>query len=171
MIVACVHAGYINDRWLTCISQWTQTPDKVFHKLLLSFHMQKKKLLGLQRNQIFNQGSFFVGEGWGCKVIGRIVRTSEKILATPLTAKRQKWCSRCQLCLFIWSIRRTNLRRSTVLVSAINKGTSEQGRAGRLITKHLKTYYHASGVREQTPLEKIGIQVFRLQNSRVFFLK
>ena len=27
--------------------------------------MQKKKLLGLQRNQIFNQGSFFVGEGLG----------------------------------------------------------------------------------------------------------
>ena len=53
------------DRWLTCTSQCTQTPDKVFHKLLVSFHMQKK-LLGLQRNQIFNQGKvFFGGRGWG----------------------------------------------------------------------------------------------------------
>ena len=145
-------------------------PTKYFISCYCHF-ICRKTLLGLQRNHIFNQGSFFVGEGWGCKVIGRIVRTSEKILATPLTAKRKKWCSRCQLCLFIWSIRRTNLTRSTVLVSPINKGTSEQGRAGRLITKHLKAYYHASGVREQTPSGKIGIQVFRLQNSRVFFLK
>ena len=37
-----------------------------------------------------------------------------------------------------------------------------------MITKHLKAYYHASGVWEQTPSGKIGIQVFRLQNSRVF---
>ena len=44
-------------------------------------------------------------------------------------------------------------------------------RAGRLITKHLKAYYHASGVWEQTPSGKIGIQVFRLQNSRFFFFK
>ena len=41
-----------------CISQWTQKHEKVFHKLLMSFHMQKR-FLGLQRNQIFNQGSFF----------------------------------------------------------------------------------------------------------------
>ena len=47
-----------------CISQWTQTPDKVFHKLLMSFHMQKT-FLGLQRNQIFNQGSFFFREAGG----------------------------------------------------------------------------------------------------------
>ena len=46
--------------------------------------MQKKQRLGLQRNQIFNQGIFFFwGEG-GSKAIWRIVRTSEKILATPL---------------------------------------------------------------------------------------
>ena len=73
-----------------CISQWTQTPDKVFHKLLMPFHMQKK-ILGLQRNQIFNQGSFFSGSGGvgvgGCKAIWRIVPTSEKILATPLFSK------------------------------------------------------------------------------------
>ena len=147
-------------------------PTKYFISCYFHF-ICRKKLLGLQRNQIFNQGSFFVEEGWECKVIWRIVRTSEKIPVTPLTVKRNKWCARCQLCLYmlIWSIRRTNLTRSTVPVSAINKGTSEQGRAGRLITKHLKAYYHASGVREQTPLGKIGIQVFRLQNSRVFFLK
>ena len=48
-----------------CISQWTQTPDKVFQKLLMPFHMQKK-ILGLQRNEIFNQGSFFREAGeWG----------------------------------------------------------------------------------------------------------
>ena len=29
------------DRWLTCISQWTEKRDKVFDKLLMSFHMQK----------------------------------------------------------------------------------------------------------------------------------
>ena len=47
--------------------------------------MQKKKLLGLLRNQIFNQEDFFFGGGGrGCKAIWRIVRTSEKILATPL---------------------------------------------------------------------------------------
>ena len=46
--------------------------------------MQKKQRLGLQRNQIFNQGIFL---GWGggeSKAIWRIVRTSEKVLATPL---------------------------------------------------------------------------------------
>ena len=48
----------------------------------------QKKTLGLERNQILNQGRVFWGEGrgrgLGCKVIWRIVRTSEKILATPL---------------------------------------------------------------------------------------
>ena len=50
----------------------------------------QKKLLGLQRYQIFNQGRFFLffffwgGGGGGCKAIWRIVRISEKILATPL---------------------------------------------------------------------------------------
>ena len=51
----------------------------------MSFYMQKK-LLGLQRNQIFNQGSFFGGGGVGGvvgKAIWRIVCTSEKILASP----------------------------------------------------------------------------------------
>ena len=51
----------------------------------MSFYMQKK-LLGLQRNQIFNQGSFFEGGGVGGvvgKAIWRIVCTSEKILASP----------------------------------------------------------------------------------------
>ena len=51
----------------------------------------QKKLLGLQRNQIFNQGRFLSGD-WGGgsgagaegKVIWKIVCTSEKILATPL---------------------------------------------------------------------------------------
>ena len=47
----------------------------------MSFHMQKKRL-GLQRNQIFNQGIFW--EGGGGKAIWRIVRTPEKILATPM---------------------------------------------------------------------------------------
>ena len=37
----------------------------------------------LERNQIFNQGSFLWGEGAG-KAIWRVLRTSEKILATPL---------------------------------------------------------------------------------------
>ena len=47
--------------------------------------MQKKQRLGLQRNQIFNQGIFCGGGGeGGSKAIWRIVRTSEKILATPL---------------------------------------------------------------------------------------
>ena len=55
----------------------------------MSFYMQLK-LLGLQRNLIFNQGSFFeeggVGGGVGGvvgKAIWRIVCTSEKILASP----------------------------------------------------------------------------------------
>ena len=40
--------------------------DKVFDKLLMSFHMRKKKLLSFQRNQIFNQeGCFFAGGGGG----------------------------------------------------------------------------------------------------------
>ena len=43
--------------------------------------MQEKRL-GLQRNQIFNQGSFLGGRGG--KAIWRIVHTSEKTLATPL---------------------------------------------------------------------------------------
>ena len=83
MIVACVQTPppppppppptvhRLYDRRLTCISQCTQTPDKVFHKLLMSFHMQKKTL-GLERNQILNQGRFFWGGGgggggWGAK--------------------------------------------------------------------------------------------------------
>ena len=53
----------------------------------MSFHLQKK-LLGLQRYKIFNQGRFLLlgggGGGRGCKAIWRIVRTSEKILSTPL---------------------------------------------------------------------------------------
>ena len=47
----------------------------------------QEKTLGLERNQILNQGRFFWGgrgRGLGCKVIWRIVRTFEKILATPL---------------------------------------------------------------------------------------
>ena len=53
--------------------------------------MQKKKRLGLQRNQIFNQGIFFFfggGGGGECKAIWKIVRTSEKILATPLQGQQ-----------------------------------------------------------------------------------
>ena len=53
----------------------------------MSFHMQKKRL-GLQRNQIFNQGIFFSffwgGGGGGGKAIWRIVRSPEKIVATPM---------------------------------------------------------------------------------------
>ena len=45
----------------------------------------KKKRLGLKRNQIFNQGIFFFFWGGGGKAIRRIVHTSEKILATPLS--------------------------------------------------------------------------------------
>ena len=41
----------------------------------------QKKILGLQRNEIFNQGSFFSGSG------GVGVGGSEKILATPLFSK------------------------------------------------------------------------------------
>ena len=52
------------DKLLTCISKWTPTPDKVFDKLLMSFHI-RKKLLGLQCNQIFNQEKFFSGMGGG----------------------------------------------------------------------------------------------------------
>ena len=53
----------------------------------MSFYMQKN-LLGLQRNQIFNQGSFFEGGGGGVggvvgNAIWRVVCTSEKILASP----------------------------------------------------------------------------------------
>ena len=41
----------------------------------------QKKILGLQRNEIFNQGSFFREAGeWG-------LGGSEKILATPLFSK------------------------------------------------------------------------------------
>ena len=67
MIVAWVQNPPVHrlyDRRLTCISQCTQTPDIIFHKLLMSFHMQKKTL-GLERNQILNQGRFFVGRGGG----------------------------------------------------------------------------------------------------------
>ena len=55
----------------------------------MSFHMQKKRL-GLQRNQIFNQENFFFfffffgGGGRGGKAIWRIVRSPEKIVATPM---------------------------------------------------------------------------------------
>ena len=49
--------------------------------------MQKKRL-GLQRNQIFNQefffSFFFWGGGRGGKAIWRIVRSPEKIVATPM---------------------------------------------------------------------------------------
>ena len=48
-----MYVALLYDRWLTCTSQWTQTRDKLFCKLLMSFQMQKK-LLGLQSNQIFN---------------------------------------------------------------------------------------------------------------------
>ena len=51
----------------------------------MSFYMHLK-LLGLQRNLIFNQGSFLRGGGVGGvvgKAIWRIVCTSEKILASP----------------------------------------------------------------------------------------
>ena len=37
--------------------------DKVFHKLLMSFHMQKKNSEAY--NQMFNQGIFFGGGGVG----------------------------------------------------------------------------------------------------------
>ena len=51
--------------------------------------MQKKQRLGLQRNQIFNLGIFWGGGVGGgrageSKAIWRIVRSSEKVLATPL---------------------------------------------------------------------------------------
>ena len=45
--------------------------------------MQKKRL-GLQGNETFNQGIFLGGGGEG-KAIWRIVRTSEKVLDTPLS--------------------------------------------------------------------------------------
>ena len=85
------YVALLYDRWLKCISQWTQTPEKVFHKLLMSFHMQKK-LLGQQRNQIFNQGIFFWGGGGGgvesdlenCACLW-------KILATPLIHTQQNY--------------------------------------------------------------------------------
>ena len=48
----------------------------------MSFHIQKKRL-GLQRNQIFNQGNFLGGGGGGGKAIWRIVHTSEKISLRP----------------------------------------------------------------------------------------
>ena len=58
---------------------------EVLYKLLISFHMQRKRL-GLPRTQIFNQRIFFGGGVGGVgKAIWRIVRTSEKILATPLS--------------------------------------------------------------------------------------
>ena len=33
---------------------------------------------------------FWWGEGWGCKVIRRIVRTPEKIVATPLSTSASR---------------------------------------------------------------------------------
>ena len=67
-------------------SIWTQTPEKVFHKLQMPFHMEKKTLKLATKPLI---GSvFFFGGGGGsgdkCKAIWRIERTSEKILTTPL---------------------------------------------------------------------------------------
>ena len=47
----------------------------------------QKKTLSLQRNQIFNQGFF---SGGGGEAIWRIVRSSEKILATPLVTGYRK---------------------------------------------------------------------------------
>ena len=51
----------------------------------MSFHMQKK-LLGLQRNQIFNQGSFLWGGGGWCGVQSDLENCVYlwTILATPL---------------------------------------------------------------------------------------
>ena len=45
--------------------------------------MQKKNRLGLQRKQIFNQGSFFFLGGGGGKAIWGIVQTSEKTWLRP----------------------------------------------------------------------------------------
>ena len=52
----------------------------------------QKRLLGQQRNQIYNQRIlFFLGEGGGgVKAIWRIVRISEKILATPLNYEESR---------------------------------------------------------------------------------
>ena len=55
----------------------------------MSFHMQKKRL-GLQLNQIFNQGIFFSffflggGGGGGGKGFWRILGSPGKIVATPM---------------------------------------------------------------------------------------
>lgn len=67
------------------------TANKLFHKLLTSFHMQKR-LLGQQRNQVCNQRilDFLGGEGGGWKAIWRIMRISEKILATPLNYEESR---------------------------------------------------------------------------------
>ena len=55
---------------MTCISQWTQTPDKVIN-------MQEKNSLAYNVIKSLIR-DFLGGEGRGCKAICRIVRSSEK---------------------------------------------------------------------------------------------
>ena len=50
----------------------------------------------------------------------------------------------------------------------LTKALRSRFKSGRLITKHLKAYYHASGVWDQNPPGKIGIQVCKTVG---FFLK
>ena len=55
---------------------------EVSYKLLISFHMQKKQRLGLQRNQIFNQGIF-----WG--------RGSAKLFGELCVPLKKSWLRPC----------------------------------------------------------------------------
>ena len=64
---------------------------KVFHKLLMSFRMQKETLRRLQRNQIFHQGSFLGGVvGGTAKRFGELCVPLNEILATPLKWSKRK---------------------------------------------------------------------------------
>ena len=77
------YGALLYDRWLTCVSQWTQTRGKVFYKLLMSFHMQKK-LMGLKSNQVFNQRRFFRwGGGGGSKRFGELCVPLKKSWLRP----------------------------------------------------------------------------------------
>ena len=68
---------------------------EVSHKLLISFHMQKKQRLGLQRNQIFNQGIFCgggVGRG-GAKLFGELCVPLKKSWLRPWLSPVSRWIS------------------------------------------------------------------------------
>ena len=105
-----------SDRWLTCISQWTQTPDKVIH-------MQKKKTLRLKgqmnpKIDIFSvvalpspntkkkHPKWDLGKDFSSQAF--IERWKIKIPAFPKTSRKRFWNGRA----IDWRLRDVNVSLS-----------------------------------------------------------